>query len=74
MVLEGGLYAVFTYTGLPADYRESFQFIFYTWLPASGYKLDSRAHFNLLGEKYRNNDPTSEEEIWVPVRNREHHG
>jgi hypothetical protein len=22
----------------------------------------------LLGEKYKNNDPDSEEEIWIPIR------
>jgi len=22
----------------------------------------------ILGEKYRNNDPDSEEEIWIPVK------
>ncbi|MFZ4521320.1 MAG: GyrI-like domain-containing protein [Bacteroidales bacterium] len=73
-ILEGGLYAVFTYIGHPEDFKDFFQFIFYTWMPASRYDLDSRAHFDLLGEKYRNNDPSSEEEIWVPIRYKENHG
>jgi AraC family transcriptional regulator len=37
-------------------------------LPASGYELDDRPHFEILGERYKNNDPDSEEELWFPVR------
>ena len=65
--LTGGLYAVFDYKGLSTD-NSIFQFIFGTWLPSSEYDLDDRPHFEVLGEKYKNNDPTSEEEIWIPVQ------
>ncbi len=65
--LQSGLYAVFNYTGLNTD-PSIFQYIFGTWLPASEYVLDDRAHFEVLGDKYKNNDPTSEEEIWIPIR------
>jgi AraC family transcriptional regulator len=65
--LSGGLYAVFIHKGSSTDTR-TFQYIFGTWLPASEFALDNRPHFELLGEKYRNNDPDSEEEIWIPVR------
>lgn len=67
--LSGGLYAVFDYKG-PAGDPAIFQFIFSTWLPASGYELDDRPHFEVLGPKYSNTDPSSEEEIWIPVRPR----
>ena len=66
--IEGGLYAVFEYKGNSNDFADTFMYIFKTWLPASGYELDQRAHFEILGEKYRNNDPESEEEVWIPVR------
>ncbi len=66
-VLPGGLYAVFHYKGLSSDYS-IFRYIFGEWLPNSAYEIDHRPHFELLGAKYRNNDPDSEEEIWVPVR------
>lgn len=66
-VLKGGLYAVFDYQGLSTD-NSIFQFIFGTWLPNSNYDLDDRPHFEVLGSKYKNNDPTSEEEIWVPIK------
>jgi len=69
--LEGGLYAVFLYKGDIVSFPPFFRAIFYDWLPNSEYKLDnSRPHFDLLGAKYKNNDPESEEEIWVPVKRR----
>lgn len=64
--LAGGLYAVFDYKGSSTDPR-IFQFIFGTWLPGSKYELDDRPHFEVLGDQYKNNDPDSEEEIWVPI-------
>lgn len=66
--LAGGLYAVFNYKGLPSDFKDTFNYIFYSWLPNSDFELDAREHFEILGEKYKNNDPSSEEEVWVPVR------
>lgn len=66
-IVCGGLYAVFHYKGLHTD-NSIFQYILQTWLPASGYQLDNRPHFEWLGEKYSNNDPESEEEIWVPIK------
>ncbi len=64
--LEGGLYAVFQYKGSSAD-PSIFQYIYSEWIPRSKYQLDNRPHFEVLGEKYKNNDPNSEEEIWVPI-------
>ena len=66
-ILDEGLYAVFDYKGLNTDNR-IFNYIFTEWLPKSNYLLDNRPHFEILGEKYKNNDPESEEEIWVPVQ------
>jgi AraC family transcriptional regulator len=66
-VLPGGLYAVFDYKGLNTD-NTIFKFILETWLPRSEYLLDNRPHFEVLGDKYNNNDPDSEEEIWIPVK------
>lgn len=70
-VLTGGLYAVFDYKGLSTD-TKIFMYIFGTWLPNSNnYLLDERPHFEILGDKYKNNDPNSEEEIWIPIRPKE---
>lgn len=65
--LTGGLYAVFEYKGSSSD-SSIFQYIIGTWLPNSNYMLDDRPHFEVLGEKYKNADPNSEEEIWIPIR------
>jgi AraC family transcriptional regulator len=65
--LPGGLYAVFDYKGLSTD-NSVFQYILGVWLPGSDYLLDHRPHFEVLGEKYKNNDADSEEEIWIPIK------
>ena len=66
--LKGGLYAVFIHKGAPSSFQITFQFIFNEWLPKSEYELDNREHFDLMGEKYKNDNPNSEEEIWVPIK------
>jgi AraC family transcriptional regulator len=66
-ILTAGLYAVFDYKGSSMD-NNIFQYIFGTWIPNSNYLLDDRPHFEVLGEKYKNADSHSEEEIWIPIR------
>ncbi len=66
--LPTGLYAVFLHQGPASAGAKTFQYIFTEWLPNSGYTLDDRPHFEILGEKYKNDDAASEEEIWVPVK------
>jgi AraC family transcriptional regulator len=66
-ILQGGNYAVFKYKGLGTT-PEVFEYIFGTWLPSSDYLLDNRPHFEVLGDKYQNNHPDSEEEIWIPIQ------
>lgn len=68
LVIPEGLYAVFTYKGAASKGAEAFRYIFGTWLPGSGFTLDKRPHFELLGEKYKNEDPDSEEDLWIPVK------
>lgn len=66
--LKGGLYAVFIHVGLPSDFPKTMNYIHNTWLPDSEYEVDFREHFEILGAKYKQNDPTSEEEVWVPIK------
>ncbi len=66
--LSSGLYAVFNYKGMSSEASAFFQYIYSEWVPNSDYILDDRAHFEVLGEKYKNNDPSSEEEIWIPIK------
>jgi AraC family transcriptional regulator len=68
--LKEGLYAIFDYKGSSSD-NSIFQYIFWKWLPNSPYQIDNRPHFEVLGEKYKNNDPNSEEEIWIPITEKE---
>lgn len=65
--LKGGLYAVFDYKGAASEFQSTFQYIFNEWFPSSDYQVDNREHFEILGDKYKNNDPDSEEEIWIPI-------
>jgi AraC family transcriptional regulator len=66
--LTGGGYAVFIHKGAASLGAKTFRYIFGTWLPNSDYLLDNRPHFEILGEKYKNEDPDSEEEIWIPIK------
>lgn len=66
--IEEGLYAVFNYKGNQSNVAAFFNSIYTEWLPSSGYQLDSRPQFEILGEKYKNNSPESEEEIWIPIK------
>lgn len=70
-VLPAGKYAVFLHKGGSERFQKTFRWIFEMWLPASEYKVDNRPHFELLGEKYKNNDPESEEDIWVPIKEKD---
>jgi AraC family transcriptional regulator len=65
--LPAGLYAAFPYTGLPAAAAGVFGSIFNEWLPASGYELDHRPHFEILGPGYKRDDPASTETIYIPI-------
>lgn len=70
--LEGGLYAVFIHKGLASEFLKTLQYILGEWMPRSGYDPDSsRPQYEVLGEKYINNHPDSEEEVWFPIKKRE---
>lgn len=70
LILPGGLYAVFIHKGPASEGERTFRYIFGTWLPASDFVLDNRPHFEILGENYKPDSPDSEEEIWIPVKNK----
>ena len=69
-IMEEGLYAVFLHKGAASSGPNTFKYIFETWLPNSGYIYDDRPQFEILGEKYKNEDPDSEEEIWIPIKHK----
>ena len=68
IVIPNGLYAVFIHKGAASNGHKTYQYIFTDWLPMSEYSLENRPHFAVMGEKYKHEDPTSEEEIWIPIR------
>ena len=67
ITIPEGLYAVFIHKGPASEGYKTFKFIFENWLPASGYEVDHRPHFGIMGEKYKQDDPDSEEELWIPI-------
>lgn len=68
LIIPEGLYAVFHYKGRPSEAQETFQFIYSVWLRNSEFQMDDRPYFALMGEKYKGEDPDSEEEFWIPVK------
>ncbi len=70
LVIPQGQYAVFQYIGRPGDAQKAFQYIYGIWLPHSIFEMDVRPYFALMGEKYKGDDPDSEEEFWVPIKNK----
>jgi AraC family transcriptional regulator len=70
ITFPAGLYAVFLHKGPASTGPVTYQYIFGTWLPGSDFLLDDRPHFAVMGEKYKSDDPDSEEEIWIPVKSR----
>ncbi|MBA4305047.1 MAG: hypothetical protein C0424_12530 [Sphingobacteriaceae bacterium] len=64
--IPAGDYAVFTYQGLPG--AAPFEWILRSWLPASGFQLDHRPHFERMPADYSPHNPQATEEIWVPVK------
>ncbi|HWY38716.1 MAG TPA: GyrI-like domain-containing protein [Bacteroidia bacterium] len=67
IIIPAGLYAVFLHKGLASEGPKTYQYIFAEWLPRSAFLPDNRPHFAVMGEKYKPEDPASEEEIWIPV-------
>ncbi|MDN3493107.1 GyrI-like domain-containing protein [Winogradskyella bathintestinalis] len=60
-----GKYAVFIHRGMNAS--ETYQKIMTEWLPNSGYEIDNRPHYQVMGEKYKNGSPDSVEDFYVPI-------
>jgi AraC family transcriptional regulator len=65
--LASGDYAVFLHRGSAVDVG-LFQYIFAEWIPNSEYNIDERPHFEVLGQRYKQGDPASEEEIFIPIK------
>ena len=67
--LIGGKYAVFLHKGNTEMFAENAKYIYTEWLPNSGFQLDKKPHFEVLGDNYLGHEnPESEEEIWIPIK------
>lgn len=67
IVIPPGLYAVFIHKGSASLAPKTYEYVLGSWIPNSAYTLDTRPHFAVMREKYKNNDPESEEELWFPI-------
>lgn len=70
LVIPEGLYAVFVHKGPQSEGHKTYHSIFVEWLPNSEYMVDERPHFAIMDERYKKDDPDSEEEIWIPITNK----
>ena len=69
LVLEAGKYAVFIHHGTSEAFENSMKNFLFEWLPSTEYKIDSRPHFEILGEAYLGHkNPNSKEEVWIPIQ------
>lgn len=68
LTIPSGDYAVFDYKGKPSEAFKTYQYIYGEWINNSGYSLDNRPHFALMGEKYLGENDASEEELWIPIK------
>ncbi len=66
--IPAGDYVVFTFVGPPSEAFKAYSYIFQSWIPSSDFDVDLRPHFSLMGAKYKMNDISSEEEIWIPIK------
>ncbi|TPG41587.1 GyrI-like domain-containing protein [Flavobacterium pectinovorum] len=70
LIIPTGLYAVFVHKGPQSEGHKTYHSIFVEWLPNSDYTIDERPHFAVMDEKYKKEDPDSEEEIWIPIKSK----
>jgi AraC family transcriptional regulator len=66
LTIPGGLYAVFPHKGTTMDFS-IFNYIFRTWIPSSGYKVDHRPHFEIIRIVHSGNSNVQEEDLYIPI-------
>lgn len=67
LIIPEGQYALFDYIGKPSAASETFRYILCQWVPNSKYSLDDRPHIAKMGEKYKGEQPDSEEALLIPI-------
>lgn len=67
-VVPSSRYAVFTHKGNVENLGETYDYIYGSWLPKSGYEINGVKHdFELYDERF-DNSPSSEMEIYIPIK------
>lgn len=65
--LPANTYAVFTHRGPINKLKLTFEYIYRTWLPKSGYQQAAAYDFECYDERYRDDDEASEIDIHMPI-------
>lgn len=69
LTINESLYANFLHRGTLDTFPETMHEFYSIWLPESEYEIDDRPHFEVMDERYKGPaDPSSIEEIYVPVK------
>ncbi|HOT76529.1 MAG TPA: AraC family transcriptional regulator [Candidatus Wallbacteria bacterium] len=62
-------YAVFTHRGPLYNLRQTYDYIYKTWIPTSGYQMAFKDDFELYDGRFKGiDDPGSEFDIYVPIK------
>lgn len=61
-------YAVFEHKGDLASLSETYEYIYETWLPQSGFELASKMDFEYYNEDFKDFEPDSVFYIYLPIR------
>jgi AraC family transcriptional regulator len=68
-VIPASRYAVFTHKGPTDRILATYDYIYKTWLPKSGYELAPQDDFELYDRRFRGVDnPESEIDIYIPIK------
>lgn len=67
-VVPSSRYAVYTHKGSGESLRETYDYIYGSWLPKSGYEINGiKYDFELYDERF-DNSPSSEMDIYIPIK------
>ncbi|SET00272.1 GyrI-like small molecule binding domain-containing protein [Natronincola peptidivorans] len=67
--IDGGRYAVFTHRGKIDLIKETYNYIWGTWVPYSKVELDFRDEFELYDEGFKGRqNPSSTFDIYIPIK------
>ncbi len=68
-LLRGGKYAVFTHKGKINNLMMTYDYIWGTWIPYSGYELDLRDDFECYDDRFLGpDDDRSQFDIFIPIK------